>query len=93
MPNDPGYTYDCHRNQMIPWNGYRSRLDRHAPGPSALCRCLFEELKPSPFALCSTWSSSNACNTVHDTGSWLLDPAKSWRGTAGLDSHDTFSMD
>ncbi|CAL8470002.1 g9544 [Coccomyxa elongata] len=28
MPGDPGYTYDCHRNQMIPWNGYRSRLDR-----------------------------------------------------------------
>ncbi len=30
-PEDPGYTYDCHRNQMLPWNGYRSRLDRHAP--------------------------------------------------------------
>jgi hypothetical protein len=29
MPEDPGYTYDCHRNQMLPWNGYRSRLDRH----------------------------------------------------------------
>lgn len=31
MPEDPGYTYDCHRNQMLPWNGYRSRLDRHVP--------------------------------------------------------------
>ncbi|KAK9915791.1 hypothetical protein WJX75_004154 [Coccomyxa subellipsoidea] len=38
MPEDPGYTYDCHRNQMLPWNGYRSRLDR--------IWCRLQEWKP-----------------------------------------------